>query len=77
MTTYKVLNNKPDRFIELLSKNSSLSREYILKELTSPINDLIDLNLTIEKIQDLEIPQSGKHWHSKIIESLNKAKEKN
>lgn len=72
---FKVISKKPDRFLELISKNSSLSRDYIIDELKSPIHDQIDLDIVADNIEKLEIPNS-EEWKSKIINSLETAKEK-
>lgn len=72
---FQVINKKPGRFLELLMKNTSLSRDFIINELAHPINDGINIDATIVKIRDLEEPVSD-YWKFKIIESLNLAKEK-
>ncbi len=70
---FKVIGKKPNRFLELISKNSSLSREHIIEELKSPIHEQADLDSIAIEIERLEIPNS-EEWKSKIILSLEIAK---
>ena len=73
---FEVVRRRPDRFIELMGKNSSLRRDYIVKELASPIHDQIDVDITIEAMKELDVPYSAE-WKSIIIEALETAKVKN
>lgn len=72
---FLVISKKPDRVLELLSKNSSLSRDYILNELANPTHEQRDLDKIIESIREQKVPDSDE-WKLKIIKSLEAAKEK-
>jgi hypothetical protein len=73
---FKTLNRKPEIVLQLLIKNSSLDRNYILKQLESPINDAINLDSLVKKIKKVEKPSSD-YWKPKIIETLITATGKN
>jgi len=73
---FKLINRKPEMFLEIISNNSTLSREYLLDELTSPLHDQIDLNHTIDLINRIDI-SNNEEWKFRIIESLEIAKKGN
>ncbi len=72
---FKVIRQRPDRFLELITKNSSLSRDYILNELTSPVHEQTDWDNTINNIEKLDIPDSAP-WKLRVIQALETAKGK-
>ena len=72
---FKVISKRPDNFLELLSKNSSLSRDLIVDELKNPIFTQINLDQFSDHIEQLEIPNS-EEWKSKIIKSIKTARRK-
>lgn len=73
---FEVIKRRPDRVLELMNKNSSLSRDYILNELSSPIHDQIDIDEIIDAMKGLNKSHSVE-WQLKIIDALEKAKAKN
>ena len=72
---FQVIRRKPDRVLELLSKNSSLSRTYIVYELAHPVRPQPGLDSVIVAIQKLNLPDD-ETWKEKTIRSLETAKMK-
>lgn len=70
---FQVIRRKPDRVLELLSKNSSLSRSYIVYELAHPVRPQPGLDSIIVAIQKLNLPDD-ETWKEKVIRSLGMAK---
>ncbi|MBE0663994.1 MAG: hypothetical protein IH597_16175 [Bacteroidales bacterium] len=68
-TLYKVIQINPQKFIKILNDNlSKVDFNEILFNLENPVNDLIDLDLTINKIADVKIDKSIK---GKLIIAIN------
>lgn len=73
---FKVVSERPDRFIELMGKNSSLYRAHILDQLESPVHDNIDHFEIMQSIEDLDYPYPYDVWKDKVLASLIIAKNK-
>lgn len=66
---FKVIQQQPELFCEVLEDNKNqIEFEEIILELKSPINDLIDLNLTINRIANTKTESS---LENKLILSIN------
>ena len=69
-TLFKVIQKQPELFGETLDKNKSdIEFDSILFELENPLHDLIDLDLTKERISELEI---NKETKEKLLKALDK-----
>lgn len=70
-TLFKVIQNEPGLFCKVIEKNNNqIDFGLIVSELKNPINDLIDLELTIKKIADTKTSHSLK---SQLILAINSA----
>jgi hypothetical protein len=70
-TLFKVIQNEPELFIKVIEKNQDqIDFGIIVSELKSPLHDLIDLELTINKIADTKTSPSLK---SQMILAINSA----
>ncbi len=70
-TLFKVIQIKPELFCKVLENNKNqIDLEIIISELKSPLHDLIDLELSIEKIANTKTNKSLK---SKLIFAINSA----
>jgi hypothetical protein len=68
-TLFKVIQNEPELFCKVLEKNNAqIDIGSIVSELKSPLHDLIDLELTINKIADTKCNTTLK---SQMILALN------
>ncbi len=68
-TLFKVIQKNPEVFSEILEKNlNQIDFEEIIFNLRNPLHDLIDLDLTINKIADTKIEKSIK---DKLIIAIN------
>jgi len=71
-TLFKVIQNEPELFCKVLEKNNAqIDIGSMVSELKSPLHDLIDLELTINKIADTKCNTTLK---SQMILALNSAK---
>ena len=71
---FQVFLNKPELWLKSLNENSSLSFDFILQQLSQPINDGIDLQKTHSNVAKIK-KYSG--TRGKVLESLHKAIAKN
>lgn len=70
-TLFKVIQREPELFCKVIEKNKDqIDFGIIVSELKSPLHDLIDLELTINKIADTKINPSLK---SQMILAINSA----
>lgn len=70
-TLFKVIQNEPELFCKVIEKNNGqIDFGKIVSELKSPLHDLIDLELTIEKIADTK---SSPTLKSQMILAINSA----
>jgi hypothetical protein len=68
-TLFKVIQTEPELFCKILENNKNqIEFDEIISELKSPINDLIDLDLTINRIANTKTEFSLK---SKLILAIN------
>jgi hypothetical protein len=68
-TLFKVIQKNPEVFSEILEKNlNQIDFEEIIFNLRNPLHDLIDLDLTINKIADTKIDKSVR---DKLIIAIN------
>lgn len=75
---FDVCKKKPDLVHQIISKNTSLDRIEILKQLESPITEKIDLDIIkkgFEKIVPLEYENYEK-WKLNLISALETAEQK-
>ena len=71
---FKVLKRKPDIFLQLLSKNDSLQRDFILEELGNPSSFYADLHAIIQCVKDTNANTPEiEDWKIKVVQSLEKA----
>jgi hypothetical protein len=68
---FKIIQNEPELFCKVLENHmNQIEIEIIISDLKSPLHDLIDLDLTINKIADTKINSSLK---SQMILAINSA----
>ena len=72
---FEMINRRADLFLEVMKMDASLSRESIIEELANPIHDGIDLEATIESVENVDVPDA-ENWKARIINSLEVAREK-
>lgn len=70
----EVVIRKPETVLGLLTKNSSLSRSYIIDRLHGIDKGKADLSSAISRIQDMEInePSESIDWKTKLLTALEK-----
>ncbi|MCX2682140.1 hypothetical protein OOZ15_19495 [Galbibacter sp. EGI 63066] len=70
---FKVLHNEPGLVLKLMSEDSSLERKAILNTLANPINDEININDLINRIENIKT-RDYIEMRNQILDSLKKAK---
>lgn len=69
---YETLKKHPGAIIEIISKHPELNREYIYKEISSPLLDY-DYNSIIKSLKSLDLNSNDEEVKIQVIKSLEDA----